>query len=129
MLQPTLQLDGGWCPGPLFGPVAKRAAPKDRETRHLRRRSIERRQTPGWVDQCRIRELFAEARRLSMLTGIRHSVEHIVPLAGGTVCGLHWHGNMEVLPLRENLVKGTRWWPQMWGEQAPLLRDQGDEAA
>lgn len=44
-----------------------------------------------------------------------------MPLAGGTVCGLHWHGNMEVRPLRDNLVKGTRWWPDMWDEQMELF--------
>lgn len=121
-MQTLLPLDG-WCPGPLFGPVAKRAAPKNAGTRlpGIHRRSRERKQTPNWAQPERTRDLYAEARRLTKLTGVTHSVEHIVPLAGGTVCGLHWHGNMEVRPLRDNLVKGTRFWPQMWQEQWELF--------
>jgi hypothetical protein len=68
-----------------------------------------------------IRALFANAERITRETGVVHSVEHMVPLAGGTVCGLHWHGNMEVRPLRDNLVKGTRWWPDMWETQQELF--------
>jgi len=65
--------------------------------------------------------MYALAKRRTRETGIVHSVEHIVPLAGEIVCGLHWHGNMEVRPLRDNLVKGTRWWPDMPEKQTELF--------
>lgn len=122
MNQQILPLDGH-CNGPLFAPLEKRPAPKLRGTRlpGIHRRNRERRQTPGWADPVQTARMYRRALRLSAETGITHSVEHIVPLAGGTVCGLHWHGNMEIQPLRDNLVKGTRWWPDMWEQQTELF--------
>lgn len=125
MTQRALPLDG-WCPGPLFAPAAKRPAPKNIGTRMpgVHRRSRERRQTPCWADAALTRAMYAQAERRTRETGIVHSVEHLVPLAGGTACGLHWHGNMEVRPLSDNLAKGTRWWPDMWEVQGELFGGQ-----
>lgn len=123
MTQPALPLDG-LCSGPLFAPLPKRSAPKNVGTRMpgIHRRNRERRQTPPWAVPEWTRAMYFGAAAMTRETGVVHSVEHIVPLAGGTVCGLHWHGNMEVRPLRDNLVKGARWWPQMWGEQTELFK-------
>lgn len=121
-MQHQLRLDG-WCNGPLFAPAAKRPAPKNTGTRMpgVHRRGRERRQTPGWADRARTAAMYAQAERRTRETGITHSVEHLVPLAGGTVCGLHWHGNMEVRTLSDNLAKGTRWWPDMWEQQTEMF--------
>jgi len=123
MHQPELLLDGH-CNGPLFAPSAKKRAPLNSGTRMpgIRRRARERSQTPPWADAAATAAKYAEAERMTRQIGVVHSVEHCVPLAGGTVCGLHWHGNMEVRPLRDNLVKGTRWWPGMWEKQEELFK-------
>lgn len=120
--QLALQIDG-WCSGPLFAPPAKRPAPKRHGTRlpGVMRRATERRATPPWGDRAQTGLLFAQAERLTRETGVVHSVDHIVPLNGGTVCGLHWHGNLEVKPLDANVKKGARWWPDMWEEQSELF--------
>lgn len=122
-MQPQLALDGGHCAGPLFAPMPMRPAPKNHGTRMpgIRRRWRERSQTPNWYSATKAFALYEEARRRTRETGIVHSVEHVVPLAGGTVCGLHWHGNMEVRPLIDNLRKGTSWWPDMWERQQELF--------
>jgi hypothetical protein len=121
MTQAALALDGGHCSGPLFAPRVYLPSPKSTRLPGMRRRWRERHQTPSWAEAAPIRALFANAERITRETGVVHSVEHMVPLAGGTVCGLHWHGNMEVRPLRDNLVKGTRWWPDMWETQQELF--------
>lgn len=35
-------------------------------------------------------------------------IDHIIPIAGENVCGLHVHTNMQLLPWRENIVKSNK---------------------
>lgn len=71
------------------------------------------RATPVWADQSKIEAVYAEAIRLTNETGIKHDVDHIVPLQGKTVRGLHWEGNLQVLPKAQNISKHNRYWPDM----------------
>lgn len=64
--------------------------------------------TPAWADDVAIARIYAEARRLSAETGVPHSVDHIVPIRGRNVCGLHVHYNMRVVTRSENSRKGNR---------------------
>lgn len=69
--------------------------------------------TPVWFDKKAVRELHAEAVRLESITGIAFHVDHIVPIKSDLVCGLHWHGNMQLLPASANQSKSNRYWPDM----------------
>lgn len=74
--------------------------------RRARLRSAE----PRWLTPAQheeIKELYVEARQLTLTTGEPHEVDHIVPLNGETVCGLHVPWNLRVLKAEANRLKGN----------------------
>lgn len=71
------------------------------------RRAAKRNARPPWVSPGDLSAVFALAATLSRETGIKHSVDHIVPLTHPLVCGLHVPWNLRVIPLRDNLRKGN----------------------
>jgi len=73
------------------------------------RRAARIQATPPWVDKDEILAFYAEARRLTKLTGIPHEVDHIHPLQGKNLCGLHVPWNLQVLPRVENRKKHNRY--------------------
>jgi hypothetical protein len=114
----ALDLDGLCC-GPLFAPSAKRRPPKPRMQSTHRDRVL-RARVPAWADRGLMREIYRVRATLSRQTGVRYSVDHVVPVNHPLVCGLHVHNNLEVLPLDVNVRKSNNWWPDMWGEQLEL---------
>jgi hypothetical protein len=50
-----------------------------------------------------------ELRKLrNQITGFEWHVDHVLPLAGKDVCGLHVWSNLRVIPKIENLRKGAK---------------------
>lgn len=67
--------------------------------------------TPSWLSQehrKQISEIYFSCVHLSNETGIEHHVDHIVPIAGRRVCGLHVPWNLQVIPASENLSKSNK---------------------
>lgn len=62
--------------------------------------------TPDQEEQ--IKDFYWLAKDLSSVTGEAYHVDHIVPLQGKTVCGLHVPWNLQVLPADINLSKGNK---------------------
>ena len=75
------------------------------------RRAAELRAVPSWADAKLVDEFYITADALNMWTGEWHHVDHIVPLQGKTVCGLHSQHNLQILPAAENLSKRHLHWP------------------
>lgn len=87
--------------------------PVEDAARAAKRRANKHSATPQWADQDAIRELYALAQRLTRETGIKHHVDHIVPLQHPLVRGLHVEYNLQVIPAAVNVAKGNRHWPDM----------------
>jgi hypothetical protein len=67
-----------------------------------------RKATPPWVDVAALRSVYERALRATRETGVQYHVDHIVPLKGANVSGLHVPWNLQVLTATENLIKGNR---------------------
>lgn len=73
-----------------------------------RKRAEQRSRTPEWADLNAIRQVYERARVIREITGEEVHVDHIYPLRGKTVSGLHVHNNLRVVLKEENLRKGNK---------------------
>lgn len=77
-----------------------------------KRRAQKLNATPVWItdeELSQIEALYAECVRLEQETGIKHHVDHIVPLQGEHVSGLHILSNLQVLTAHENGSKNNKY--------------------
>jgi len=79
--------------------------------KEAKRRSRKLNATPPWLTKIHLIEIenfYWLAKDLETVTGQTYHVDHIVPLQGKTVCGLHVPWNLQVLPSDINLSKNNR---------------------
>ena len=81
----------------------------DRHCHHAQVRRTKKLQAcPAWADLEQIQSFYTEAARLTEVSGVKHHVDHIVPLQNKSVCGLHVPANLRVVPYYENLQKHNK---------------------
>lgn len=69
------------------------------------------RATPPWLTekhQEQIIQVYKHARECEMLSGDKYHVDHIVPLQGKNISGLHVPWNLQVLPADINISKKNK---------------------
>ena len=82
--------------------------PDDEDHAHAaKRRAKKRNASPSWADPAAIKAIYREAKR-RIAAGEDVHVDHIFPLAGKAVCGLHVHFNLQIIPAKENLKKSNK---------------------
>ena len=86
-----------------------------------RRRAAKRKAFVAWADAQKIKSIYAEARRLTEATGIKHQVDHVIPLQHPLVCGLHNEFNLCVLTADENKRKHNHWGESLAQRQERLF--------
>lgn len=73
-----------------------------------KRRASKLNATPSWVDHKKINMIYEKARWLESITGLKYHVDHVIPLKGKNVCGLHIWENLQLLEASINLSKGNK---------------------
>lgn len=87
----------------------RRDKPHENAAKQAARRRAYRRRL-GWADVERVKRVYALAR-WARECGYDVHVDHIVPLRGRTVVGLHVACNLRLTWSTCNMRKGHHWWP------------------
>ncbi len=88
----------------------RQAHPDKVNARVAKRKARKLKATPVWLtaeQNAEINALYTEAKKLEMITGDKYHVDHIVPLQGKNVSGLHVPWNLQLLTEEENLQKSN----------------------
>jgi 5-methylcytosine-specific restriction endonuclease McrA len=67
--------------------------------------------TPPWLTKEQLKqmqEVYKKALELYKLDGVKRHVDHIIPLKGKTVSGLHVPWNLQILTATENMQKSNK---------------------
>jgi len=75
------------------------------------RRTKHKQATPKWLTQehkTQIKQFYLDAMLVSKVTGVPYAVDHIVPLRGELVSGLHVPWNLAVITREENSKKSNK---------------------
>lgn len=79
----------------------------------MRRKAAKIKAIPCWRNDFFIEEAYDLAQLRTKATGFEWHVDHIIPLQGKTVCGLHVENNLQVIPASQNQSKSNARWPDM----------------
>ena len=84
-----------------------RENPEKIKANNAKRRASTLQRTPKWASQEDTKRVYAWALLAERATGIPHEVDHIIPLRGKNVSGLHVHNNLNPLMYWDHWGKGS----------------------
>lgn len=79
----------------------------------IKRRLAKEHRTPKWLSKEQVREItsfYKMAKELETVFPWKQCVDHIVPLNGKTVSGLHVPWNLQILSAKANMEKGNKFY-------------------
>jgi hypothetical protein len=88
-----------------------KANPEKRNAFQAKRRAAKLQRTPGWLTKehfKQIEQFYIEAKKLTLLKKESFEVDHIVPLQGKNVSGLHVPWNLQILTHQKHKHKGNK---------------------
>lgn len=74
----------------------------------IKRREAKRSAVPLWADLNAIKSVYKRASMMRQSTGLDYEVDHIIPLQGENVCGLHVAENLRIILRSENRSKSNK---------------------
>jgi hypothetical protein len=89
----------------------RKANPHQGNARAAKRRANKIQATPIWLTPDHIQEIqdfYLMAKQLEKVFPWKQEVDHIEPLQGVDVCGLHVPWNLQILPMANNRSKGIK---------------------
>lgn len=75
-----------------------------------KRRAAKLKATPMWLTDQQLKDIksfYSLAKKLESICGVKYHVDHITPLRGENVCGLHVPCNLQVLEASLNISKSN----------------------
>jgi len=73
-----------------------------------RKRKVLKQATPVWSNEETIQRVREECKRMSASMRMRFVLDHVIPLRGRTVCGLHVPENLKIVSESFNNLKGNK---------------------
>ena len=88
--------------------TSRRRNPAHYNAKSSEYRALKLERTVSWANPDKIKAKYQEAKDLEATLGIPFHVDHIVPLRGEKVCGLHVETNLQVIPATLNIRKSNK---------------------
>ena len=91
----------------------KKRNPESGAALKAKRRAAKLQQTPPWYTHTDCVAIYKELKP-------GYHLDHIIPLQGENVSGLHWHHNLQLLPAAENMSKGNKFDSDTYVHELPF---------
>ena len=86
--------------------------PEKNAAKTAKYRAAQLERIPSWSNKAEIkaiRKIYARCKRINKLTGVEHQVDHVIPLQGDSISGLHHSTNLAIIPAELNRSKSNKW--------------------
>jgi len=73
-----------------------------------KRQAGKQQRTPKWAIEDIIKVFYFMSEHLGRIMNEKYHVDHIIPLKGENITGLHTHNNLQVITAKENMTKNNK---------------------